>query len=314
MAMVVLYHCTCYFAHPWWPFGEGPYNPILKIITTFMGGIHLPVFVFISGYLYWMLEREGHYKNIIKFYKNKVLRLMVPYFFVGAVVLLIFDKIYSIKSFLYGICHLWFLLMLWIIFLLAPFFSFLFKHIKNDKFLIMFVMLCFFLYPVFSKIGLLGLKNVFYFFPFFFLGYLIQRIKKENLYRNRVFWFSFVGSFVILFILCPTSLFIEKVIREYASFIVLIIVSIILNFGIPPKIKGFIMNFSKNSMGIYLIHQIIICCVITDPSIKMRLDSSNSYLVVLVLFVGSLVSSWMLASLLNRFNITRFVIGSKMNV
>ena len=111
MAMVVLYHCTCYFAHTWWPFGEGPYNPILKIITTFMGGI-----------------------------------------------------------------------------------------------------------------------------------------------------------------------------------------------------------LSKNSMGIYLIHQIIICCVITDPSIKMRLDSSNSYLVVLVLFVGSLVSSWMLASLLNRFNITRFVIGSKMNV
>lgn len=56
MTMVVLYHCTCYYSHPTWPFGEGPYNPVLKIITTLMGGIHMPVFVFISGYLYWMLK------------------------------------------------------------------------------------------------------------------------------------------------------------------------------------------------------------------------------------------------------------------
>lgn len=30
MTMVVLYHCTCYYTHPSWPFGEGPYNSVLK--------------------------------------------------------------------------------------------------------------------------------------------------------------------------------------------------------------------------------------------------------------------------------------------
>lgn len=83
MTMVVLYHCTCYYSHPTWPFGEGPYNPVLKIITTIMGGVHMPVFVFISGYLYWMLKRRKHYDNMYQFYKNKGQRLMVPYFITG---------------------------------------------------------------------------------------------------------------------------------------------------------------------------------------------------------------------------------------
>ena len=83
MTMVVLYHCTCYYAHPSWPFGEGPYNPVLKIITTLMGGIHMPVFVFISGYLYWMLKRKGHYDDLLLFFKNKIFRLLVPYFVMG---------------------------------------------------------------------------------------------------------------------------------------------------------------------------------------------------------------------------------------
>lgn len=77
MTLVVLYHCTCYYAHPSWPFGEGPYNPVLKAMTTLMGGIHMPIFVFISGYLYWKLKGDGHYNDLFAFYKNKTLRLII---------------------------------------------------------------------------------------------------------------------------------------------------------------------------------------------------------------------------------------------
>lgn len=83
MLMVVLYHCTCYYAHPTWPFGEGPYNPVMKILTTLMGGIHMPIFVFISGYLFWSFKFQGKYKNILQFYQTKFYRLLVPYLFVG---------------------------------------------------------------------------------------------------------------------------------------------------------------------------------------------------------------------------------------
>lgn len=80
MTMVVFYHCTCYYASPTWPFGEGPYNSIMKVLTTLMGGIHMPVFVFISGYLYWGLKHKGHYDSLLLFYKNKALRLACPLF------------------------------------------------------------------------------------------------------------------------------------------------------------------------------------------------------------------------------------------
>ena len=48
-----------------------------------MGGIHMPIFVFISGYLYWKLKGDGHYNDLFAFYKNKTLRLLVPYLVVG---------------------------------------------------------------------------------------------------------------------------------------------------------------------------------------------------------------------------------------
>ena len=73
MTMVVLYHCTCYYAHPTWPFGEGSYNPVMKLLTSLMGGIHMPIFVFISGYLYLMLKERGHYNSVLKFYRGKSL-------------------------------------------------------------------------------------------------------------------------------------------------------------------------------------------------------------------------------------------------
>lgn len=53
MTMVILYHCACYDALPHWSLGECPYNLLLKNVTTSMGYIHMPVFVFILECLYW---------------------------------------------------------------------------------------------------------------------------------------------------------------------------------------------------------------------------------------------------------------------
>lgn len=311
MVMVVLYHCTCYYAHPYWPFGEGPYNAFLKAVTTLMGGIHMPVFVFISGYLFWMLKQKGHYKSIAEFYKKKFFRLIVPYLVVGVGLILMFDEIYAVKDMLYGICHLWFLLMLFFLFLLAPFFWKFFEKIKNDRVVTILIASSFLLFPVFSKVGILTIAKVFYFLPFFLMGYVIQRRGKRALYCDWVFWMGVLFFGVILFVFTPHLLFVEKVIREYASFVVIIVVSLIPNFSLPQKIKNVVTNFSNNSMGIYLFHHLFISYVIMVPSIKKWLDSTNSYFGVLLLFFTALVSSWILSILFNRFKFLRVLIGGK---
>lgn len=70
---------------------------------------------------------------------------------------------------------------------------------------------------------------------------------------------------------------------------------------------------SDNSMGIYLIHHVIISFVVMLPSIKTWLDTTVNYLGALLLFLSVFISSWLLSTLFNRFNITGFLIGSKIN-
>lgn len=313
MVMVVLYHCTCYYAHPHWPFGEGPFNPLLKMITTLMGGVHMPVFVFISGYLYWMLKRDGHYDNLIIFYKNKILRLLVPYFVVGIGLIMIFDNFYTGETLLYGICHLWFLLMLFGLFVMAPGLWMLFEKIKSDRIVTVLMASSFVLYPIFNRISFLTISKIFYFLPFFLVGYLIQRRGKKKLFSDWIFWTSLILFFVILFIITPRSLFMDKIIRMYASFLVIIVVSLVPNVFLIPKFKKLLTNISYNSMGIYLIHQIIIGYTIMVPSIKIKVDSIHSFLGVLLLFIFVFFVSWMLSILFNCFRISRFLIGGKFN-
>lgn len=37
----------------------------------------MPVSVFISSYLYWMLKRKEYYNDLVSFYKNKVFYMIV---------------------------------------------------------------------------------------------------------------------------------------------------------------------------------------------------------------------------------------------
>ncbi len=311
MIMVVLYHCTCYYAHPSWPFGEGPYNPLMKAITIIMGGIHMPVFVYLSGYLFWMLKRAGHYDNILLFYKNKTLRILIPYVIWGIIMLLIFREIYSLSSLLYGICHLWYLLMLFVLFLLSPVLWLCLEMIKNDRIMMITVLTSFLLFPVFCDVYILQITKIFYFLPIFLIGYVIQRRGIKTLCCDWLFWVSIICVIIMLRIFCPDSLFYSKVLRQFASFFVIIAISLIPAIQIPYVIKGAIKNISENSMGIYLIHHIIISYVIMIPSIKLWLNLTSCYIGAFVLFLGVFICSWILSNLFNRFNITRVMIGSK---
>lgn len=311
MTMVVFYHCTCYYASPTWPFGEGPYNSIMKVLTTLMGGIHMPVFVFISGYLYWGLKHKGHYDSLLLFYKNKALRLLVPYFVIGGGVLLIFSDLYRIEQLLYRICHLWFLQMLFGLFILSPGLWYLLETVKSDRLATGLVTASFLIFPFFAEINFLEITKIFYFLPFFLLGYILQRRGLTETYKDWKFWLSLIGSFALLFALCPQSLFMDKVIKEYASFLVIIVVTLIPNFAIPVGVKLQVKNISDNSMGIYLFHQIIVACLMMTPAIKDWLDTTNCYLGVLFLFSTTFVSSWLLSIICNQYRLTQLLIGSK---
>lgn len=169
----------------------------------------------------------------------------------------------------------------------------------------------FLIFPFFAEINFLEITKIFYFLPFFLLGYILQRRGLTETYKDWKFWLSLIGSFALLFALCPQSLFMDKVIKEYASFLVIIVVTLIPNFAIPVGVKLQVKNISDNSMGIYLFHQIIVACLMMTPAIKDWLDTTNCYLGVLFLFSTTFVSSWLLSIICNQYRLTQLLIGSK---
>jgi fucose 4-O-acetylase-like acetyltransferase len=145
------------------------YNQLNQLIYTF----HMPLFVFVSGYVYWATRKPVNYKDFIE---KKFNRLMIPYFFVSVIIIgikllsekgLHMENPVSITTF-YEMLYLpvagyflWFIYTLFLIFLIAPFFS-------TNKKLIIFLILSLILFCVpldFPNLFCLAqLKNYLFYF------------------------------------------------------------------------------------------------------------------------------------------------------
>lgn len=132
MIFIVLYHCLCFYGI--WGF-ETSEDIIYGNIDVwkFFCTIALNVFVFISGFLFASLYRQGKYKDSKELIKGKYYRLLAPYLIWGVFLVVLFPSLSSLKYLISGIMHLWFLLMLFSIFCIT---AVLKDNIINTKILI----------------------------------------------------------------------------------------------------------------------------------------------------------------------------------
>lgn len=98
---------------------------------------HMPLFMYLSGYVYILAKREESY---LSFIGRKARRLLVPYVIVSAVIILIkllsqsllgmdiknpvgFDAVWKVLTGPYAAIHLWFIFAIWWMFMILPFFK-----------------------------------------------------------------------------------------------------------------------------------------------------------------------------------------------
>lgn len=171
-------------------------NILLWIRKHLIYSYHMPLFMFISGYLFIHTNRERNI-NYIGFVQKKIKRLLVPYFVISTCVfpVKIFLSQYAdrpvqfnlndyVKSVIYPddnvIALFWFLPTLFIIFLIAPIFK---KYLVNRKISVLYllsVLLIFFnLFNPVKNIKLLCLNCVADLIVFFWMGcvFYMYRIK-----------------------------------------------------------------------------------------------------------------------------------------
>lgn len=303
MILVVLYHCLCGYSNIWGEEYSWKLVPIWNNLAHILVYFHMPIFTLMSAYLYAYLEANQTYNNTSVFIEKKIKRIMVPYLIWGTIVCLIQQCDFYYLFF--GISHLWYLL-----FLFEAFISFyLINKIPNKCKIIVFALLfvtCLLIYKK-NNTPILCIGYYIRYMPYFIIGYYLYHIIRKIKSIKCIYAFSIAMVFLMLFIiefLNNSNKFI------LAALSLIVIISILIILRQKEKIlpfKRYILKLNKYTMGVYIIHHIIIKEI--NYSTIGRLYMEYYVLYPILLFILSFVFSLMLTYILQKWKIGRVLFG-----
>lgn len=233
------------------------------IITAIVSLLHIPIFMFISGYLlYNSLQKRQQFKIFVL---DKLKRLMVP--FVSFII--IYSLLFNIdiqrllfSEYKYGF---WFTLTLFTIMLIVTIINGIIKNNKNPLIFLLcfggfYIFICFIHFYVtltYKVDSLLSLSQLIYYYPVFVFGFMLG--KYDELY-NVLFNNNLIISLsAFVFVIC----IIFKWFLKYDSLFLLLVsgVSGVIIFNYIFKRNNFsktfnflFYRFGKYSLDIYMIH------------------------------------------------------------
>lgn len=316
MIFVVMGHATLNYLGNW-----GPINliasPISVSINRYIYSFHMPLFFFISGYVFRYNIKNGNYQTFNILLNKKFNRLIVPYLLVGLFYLIPFKFIFgyinlneipkAILNIIIGrnVSQLWYLLCLFNIFILYYFIKdYINKNIDNQLIIFLSVLVMIGVNALNLVIpDIFQLKAVTTYILFFHLGYITYKNKYITFILNKnsiIIYICHIGFYLLsIFIKIPGGSFINKIIGCYGYLHLAYYLSNKYKFN-NYKIFN-IMN--KYNFEIYLFHQQIILVLL--QSYKFR--SMNPIVVVLLTFILSIVTSILIAIFINfiTLNIAR---------
>ncbi|MFQ9309614.1 MAG: acyltransferase family protein, partial [Paraclostridium sordellii] len=185
---VVLGHAGCIYAGKWNFTIVNSNSKLIKYITDYIYSFHMPLFVFISGYIYnYSREILCKYNSIKEFILNKCKRLIIPYVLTGIIFMIPLQTFFSVykdkevfivdKSINYILFaqkpgHLWYLLMLFNLFII---FRIIEKLLNKNNIVFNLLIL-----EIISMVSI-KLPNIYYissafaYLIYFYIGYILCR-------------------------------------------------------------------------------------------------------------------------------------------
>ena len=263
VVFLVLWHCYC--PYMFWGY-ESPINDWYSfVIETLIPDANMPLFTFISGYLFCFLLKKGKYQNFKEFFFNKSRRLLIPFFVIGSLMNLTqFEK--NIVDLLYGKPnHLWYCLMLFYCFIVC---WYMVKYKSKASNMALLVVSCVSVLVVgFGALNPnvpLGILLPVYYYCYFYMGFLVFENKNELLKFLEKKW---IWVLLLHAIIVAVTFFANRyygcrdhlILFRSATFILLLFY--IANLPLVQKKfydSKFVMIISQYSFGIYVFHQYII--------------------------------------------------------
>lgn len=256
-------------------------NVVIDFIISSIYFFHMPLFVFISGaiYYYGNIQLNKKYKFEVML-KKKFRRLIVPYFAIGILYMIPikagvnFYQVESIPKILgFGLAlsidsgHLWYLIMLFNIYIVFYFLENILN--KNRTIINIFVLLVMYIFAYKFPTNILQIADIPRYLIFFYLGYIFQSNKKKILaFLDGKITTLFVGSlvyFVILIFYFREANIIatntEMYIYREVFLVVIAVVGISASYLFVTMIGDKVSNnrvirvLDKYNFSIYLLHE-----------------------------------------------------------
>ena len=290
MIIIVAYHCMCYNAGIWARYSCNNVNENIAVVAKIFVSIALPMFFFISGYVYSLNIHEGKYKNGFAFVYKKYSRLIVPTIFFTIIYCMLFPRDYRFMEIISGVGHLWFLPTLFICFLLTYSLNSIFlnnRRIMGGAFLMLVCILsCY--SDMFVNINIqYAVCKYLVFFVFGVFIYPINSLMKLNKkLLILLILLSFVGHFINMWQESKMSSLVD-------IFCLCILMLSILGLITQMKVKEspVLCFLDKNSLKIYLIHQPLIMLLYEYSSFEELYLTPHPYRFIPILFIVVLLVS-----------------------
>lgn len=324
MISIVFYHSIAYWKGDWFIANGVPVYEAkwLKILAEWLAYILNSSFVLISGYIYSYIkvEKKG-YNNLRKFIITKAKRLLVPCYF-GILITIPFAVYYYkfavkdiIVNYFLGCApsHMWFLMMLFNVFLIANFLIPLWD--KSYILGVTSVVIFYLLGSIVSRAlgDYFQIPGAFQYLSVFYIGFNIR--KSWFIYLEKIPLCAYLATALIVYSLykftCSTDSYYK--ILNYALKFLHINTSSVMVFMIMQYISNHInwqnkVNemFINCSMSIYIFHHSIVWIMIS-----LWNGMINPYLHAVLTFLVSMVISLLLSFVCLKYKLTRFMIGMK---
>ncbi len=315
MIYIVIYHSLCYYGVWSGDMGADFRYPYLWQII-YLSRFSLIAFVFISGFLYAKIYQTGRYSDTGTVIKKKLNRILLPYLGWGLLLVMIFPDIYSLWDLSYGISHLWFLSVLVILFA----FIILLRQYVLNKYIIGLLLVLSIIesynYIFYYRIPpYFTLRETIIYLPAFLWGILCvscQLPEKINRWHKAVFYP------VLIFLTLFTALNFYYDHLPYNKYYFKIVQYLLLLFGYTflkykihfESVHPALNHLDTHSLGIYIIHHIIIWAVILYiPPVKPFMNH-HYILAPIILFTVVFFLSWGLSALMHRNRFLRAMLGA----
>lgn len=326
IVMVVAYHAYGLVYWGLFPEMTERFKDLYYDVNEYVVNFRMPLFVFISGYLFSFLEREkGKYPTFMALLKNKFKRLIVPYLIFATIYLLTIGGGFDWRTLMSGDCaHLWFITMLFWCFIFTRLLSMI-PWSRSRYFSMALLALSFMVTFVEApNFDFLGIKNLPEWFFWFYLGYTVSPYRNQllsYLSRKKVWLFAF--ALVYILELLYTIKFVESAeqrsgFMRLAHLSIVVLIWYVTNWAINSSSRKWYDNvvfkeLNRASYGIYVLHFWLQQYLISSPVKRLlhmeAFAEAHAIMFPFLFFVVSLVMSYVGAKILLKTRIGRFLIG-----